>query len=38
MSVIELKGVEKRYGAKVVFAGVNMEIPAGAFVEANTAI
>ena len=32
MSVIELKGVEKRYGAKVVFAGVNMEIPAGTFV------
>ena len=32
MSVIELKGVEKRYGAKVVFAGVNMEIPTGAFV------
>ena len=31
MSVIKLSGVEKKYGEKVVFSGVNLEIPAGAF-------
>ena len=30
MSVIKLSGVEKKYGEKVVFSGVNLEVPAGA--------